>query len=66
MVSTERKQMSVDMDTIRLADRCAALLTLRLGGKITRIGAVRVALAELEDKLDETAAAAAGEGNDHG
>lgn len=52
--------MSVDMATIGVADRCAAVLTLRLGEKVTRIGAVRIALGELQDKLWETAAAAAG------
>lgn len=68
MAATERKQMSVDMDTISVADRCAAILTLRLGEKVTRIGAVRIALAELQDKLWEAAAAAArvGEGNHDG
>lgn len=59
-MSTERKQMSVDLETVGVADRCAAILTLRLGGKVTRIGAVRIALAELQDKLWETAAEAAG------
>lgn len=58
MTATERKQMSVDIDTIRQADRCAAILTLRLHEKITRIGAVRIALGELEDKLAEDEAAA--------
>lgn len=59
----ERKQMSVDIETIRLADRCAAVLTFRgTLGKVTRIGAVRVALAELWDQLSETAAAAAAAG----
>lgn len=52
---TARKQMSVDLATIRVADRCAALLTLRLGAKVTRIGAVRIALGELDDKLAEPA-----------
>lgn len=70
MPATERKQMSVDMATIQQADRCAARLTLRLGEKITRIGAVRIALAELEDKLDETAAGSVAEvarqGDGHG
>ena len=55
---TERKQMSVDIDTVKQADRCAAILTLRLERKITRIGAVRIALAELEDKLEEDKQAA--------
>lgn len=64
MPATERRQMSVDMDTIRQADRCAARLTLRLGEKITRIGAVRIALAELEDKLDEFYAQRAQQGGD--
>jgi hypothetical protein len=49
--------MSVDVATIAQADRCAALLTLRMGGKVTRIGAVRVALGELADKLEEQEAA---------
>jgi hypothetical protein len=57
---TERKQMSVDIDTIRIADRCAAVLTFRgTLGKVTRIGAVRIARGELWDQLSETAAAAA-------
>lgn len=59
MTATERKQMSVDMPTIQIADRCAAILTLRLGEKVTRIGAVRIALGELQDKLWEAAAEAA-------
>lgn len=52
-MSTERKQMSVDLETIRLADRCAARVGLRLGEHVTRVGVVRIALAELKDKLDE-------------
>lgn len=57
--------MSVDLETIRLADRCAARVGLRLGEHVTRIGVVRIALAELEDKLDE-ADATAGKGGSHG
>jgi hypothetical protein len=63
---SERKQMSVDMATIAQADRCAALLTLRMGGKVTRIGAVRVALGELADKLEEQQAASGQEGGTGG
>jgi hypothetical protein len=57
---TERKQMSVDLETIRLADRCAARVGLRLGEHVTRVGVVRIALAELKDKLDEADASAEG------
>lgn len=67
MMATGRQLGLVSMDTIEQADRCAALLTIRLGGRVSRIGAVRIAIAELEDKLVETAAqAAAGEGGGHG
>lgn len=57
--------MSLDVDTIRLADSCAARVGLRLGEHVTRVGVVRIALAELKDKLDE-ADATAGEGGSHG
>ena len=63
-MSTERKQMSVDLETIRLADTCAARVGLRLGEHVTRVGIVRIALAELKDKLDE--ADATGRGGNHG
>lgn len=64
---TDRKQMSVDLATIALADRCAARVGLRLGEHVTRVGVVRIALAELQDKLDEAdAAAVAGKGGSDG
>lgn len=54
-----RKQLgAVEPATIDLADRCAALLTLRLGHQVTRLGAVRIALGELGDKLEHDAAEA--------
>ena len=59
-MSTERKMLNMDIETAGVADRCAAILTLRLGEKVTRVGAVRIALGELQDKLWETAAEAAG------
>lgn len=55
-MSIERRQLgSVDLETISVADRCAALLSLRLGERVSRIGAVRIALGELQDALRETA-----------
>lgn len=63
----ERRHLGlVDMDTIRLADRCAARVGLRLGEHVSRVGVVRIALAELADKLDEADAGGAAEGGESG
>jgi hypothetical protein len=57
--------MSIDLATYAKIDRCAALLTLRgTLGKVSRVGAVRVAIGELEDRLAEAEAAAGEVGND--